>query len=573
MKKFGKVLMAALLSLTMCFTGAACSREPVGPDAGGGELPDEHKIQLYVFNFNGGYGGEWLTPLKRRFEEKFADYENESAPGRKGVQIMITNQKTGTGASDSILNNKEEVLFNESVYYYTSKEYFADITDAVTGDLSVYGDAEGSTILSKMTAEQKDYFAVQESDGAHYYGLPHYSGFVGITYDKDLFESRNLYISGTDAAGRVQFVSKTRPNKSVGIDNVAGTEDDGLPTTYDEFYQLCDQCYRMGINPIMWSGHQYSDYLNRFFSALVADAAGLAEMSALYAPEGKQVTSLGTVSASGEWVPDGAPVSTSDYAELARMKGRYDALTFLRRLVTTDNWHHGNAFNGNHSYTDAQDNFLMFGNVGGNASNLPNAMLIEGVWWESEATDTFNEMALNVNQKFAKKNRNFGFMPLPKPDAASLEAYRALGKSGTLMDTIYSMCFVKKNIEAWKLPLAVEFIKFANTDQSLKEYTEVTDTVRSLNYTFTEEELAAADMSEFGKSIVRLKQSSDILYPVSSSPIYNNNASSFSTQYMWTANVGGMEYTSVPQAFHDRGVTVKQYFDGMVAYARAKNWN
>lgn len=571
MKKLARITMAAVLSLTVCFAAAGCggTGEP-GPN---NEAVDANRTQLYVYNFDGGYGSDWLVRLKTRFEEAHADDEWEE--GKKGVQVLITSRKDGVGASDNILNQKEEVFFNEEVYYYTNKDYFADITDAVTGDLSAIGDPAGSTILGKMTAEQKDYLGVTESDGkTHYYGVPHYSGFVGITYDKELFESRSLYISGVNSNGEVQFVSKTNPKKSAGIDGIEGTEDDGLPTTYDEFYQLCDRIYSMGINPLMWSGKQYTDYLNRFYSALVADAAG-AELSYLYAPEGKTATSLGTVGANGEWIADAQPTTIaadgSNFAELARMKGRYDALNFMRRLVTTNNWHNENAFNGGHSYTDAQDNFLMFGNVG-NSGNKPNAMLIEGVWWESEATETFNEMALNVNQKFAKENRKFGFMPLPKPDTATLEAYRTAGKEGTLIDTLYSMCFVRKNIEAWKLPLAVEFIKFANTDESLREYTEVTDTVRSLKYEFTEAQLAASKMSEFGKSVVRLKQSSDILYPVSGSSIYNNNASAFSKSDIWSAKVDGLNYTSVPQAFHEKNCTVKQYFDGMYTFAKEKSW-
>ena len=160
MKKAFKKIISAMLAAIMCFSVAACS--PATPDGGDtDESVDTMRTQLYVYNFNGGFGTEWLKAAKTRFEAKHAEDELES--GKKGVQVIIKANKD-SNYGDTFWNNipkaREEVYFVEGADYYklVGSELMLDITDAVTSPLSEYGETE--SIKDKMTAEQQAYYGV-----------------------------------------------------------------------------------------------------------------------------------------------------------------------------------------------------------------------------------------------------------------------------------------------------------------------------------------------------------------------------------------------------------------------------
>ena len=153
-------------------------------------------------------------------------------------------------------------------------------------------------------------------------------------------------------------------------------------------------------------------------------------------------------------------------------------------------------------------------------------------------------------------------MPLPKVDASA-------SKKSTLFDHIYSICFMKANIADWKKPIALDFIKFCNSDASLVEFTQITDTPKAFNYTMTEAEMN--EMSPYGKSIMKLKQKSDIVYPYSTTTLYKNNQGRFGTHAMYYSTTGGRQYQWAPNAFNEDKVSAADYFSGMYAYY-ANDW-
>ena len=142
MKNTIKKLMALALAALICCPMAACG-DP-DDENGANEKIDPHRTQLYVYNFYGGYGSDWLSAAKLRYEELHKDdiYED----GKKGIQIYINNQKTAImGLSGQILDNRDEVYFTEYAYYYTLKNegVLGDISEAVTKPLEEYGSRRG----------------------------------------------------------------------------------------------------------------------------------------------------------------------------------------------------------------------------------------------------------------------------------------------------------------------------------------------------------------------------------------------------------------------------------------------
>lgn len=567
MKGKFKRIIATMLAAVTCFSLGACAG---GPDPDNPSLDDEQidtsKTQLYVFNFYGGYGSDWLAAAKKKYEELHKDDIYEE--GKKGIQIYVNNQKSTAGAVQSqILDNRDEVYFTEYAYYYSMKAegVLGDITDAVTADLASFGDKAGSTIEGKLTDEQKAYYGVAENDGkTHYYAIPHYSAYTGLVYNKDLFDQKGYYFAKTPAGSELSdyFIYNDDDERSAGPDGIENTDDDGLPATYDEFFMLCDYIAQDGGTPLVWTGANYRDYLNSLMMSMATDYEGLDQTMLNYTLNGS-ATDLGK-SQNGQFVKDAAatPITSTNGYELARQAGKYYALQFLNRIVTTDKYHHDLVFNSGFSHMNAQEEFLYAG-LDGNSKDI--AMLVDGIWWESEATTTFNEMADGMDEKYSKANRNFGFMPFPKATREKVGA----GKS-TLFDHIYSMCFMKANVADWKKPIAYDFIKFVNSDAQLVEYSQITDTPKTLNYTMNDEQLAK--MSPYGRSVMKAKQNSDIVYPYSTNTTYVNNQSKFVMAEMFRTTVGTSDYQWAAHVFHETNTTLENYFNGMIKYQQ-NNWS
>lgn len=577
MKKIWSIVLT--LCMIFCMTGCSSGEKT--------EKIDTSKTQLYVFNYDGGFGSNWLASVKKDFEEKYADSSFEE--GKKGVQIMIHNEKTKmVNMADRILDNKEEVYFTEAAYYFTllyQEKALGDITQAVTADLSGFGDASGTTIESKLTEEQQDYFGVTETDGKkHYYGLPHYNTFFGLTYNVDLFEDNGyFYKKGadieTDAPDDCFVSPHSSQKRSAGPDGKEGTDDDGLPATYDEFFFLCDYIAAASQIPLVWSGADYMTYLNGFTSALAANGDGLTQTMLGYNfDENTPATTLGTI-VNGNFVKDAAPTTVTGATgyETARSAGKYYALDFVHRMTeksgSSNKYAHELAFNGGYSHLNAQSDFLWAGNDGG--VTKPIAMLMDGNWWENEAEATFKIMSDAKGDDFKKENRNFSYMPMPHP---TKEAYaEAVDKNNnadpdddvrtTFWDTMYSMCFMKKNVAEWKIPLAQEFIMFCHSDRSLVDYTISTGTTKAFNYTVSEDDIK--DLSPYSKSMLRARQAGDVAYPFSSHSVYVNNQSYFASNRSAMSRVGNTDYQYPAEAFYENNVSAADYFSGMYKYQSA----
>ncbi|MBQ3572178.1 MAG: hypothetical protein IJA15_05070, partial [Clostridia bacterium] len=432
MKKLVKKLLCCLFSLTIMFGTIACKEpdEIVDNSSGGTDVEieiDEKRTQLFVFNYAAGYGTEWMS-------EAIADYEALHAndvyeEGKVGVQIVPTHMKKKRDAGE-ILQNREEVYFTESIvqYYQAINEgAFADITNAVVG-FNPY--ESGKNIESKMTEEQKSYYGYQKDGKTIYYGIPHYSGAFGLIYDIDLFDEKGFYFKdgyNTSSALEEHFIYAPSDKKSAGPDGEYNTSDDGLPVTYKEFLDLCEYIAGVNVTPICWSGANYAGYLTMLYNQLVMNDAGLEESLLTYTMKGT-TSQLGTVNSDGEFIKDSTPTTiTPETAyELYRHESKYTALKFLKALIETEKFHNDTAFTNTHEQTTAQDDFLWSGK---DNMTTPMAMLADGVWWQAEANETFKAMETQVTA-WGKKNRNFGWMPLPK------SAYK--DQKNVYFDTLYS---------------------------------------------------------------------------------------------------------------------------------------
>ena len=564
MKKCKKLvsLISLLLCAVMMFAMTGCEDLNVeAPDADDIAV-DTTKAQLYVANYNGGMGTEWLNNAAKRFEEKYQDVE--FLPGTKGVQILISNSKTSAdvwlSTAESSIN---EVFFTENFVYgdFISQNVCLDITDVVTDDLSastVLQSVTGSTIdmgdtgsvADKLTEDQKAYYEV---DGK-YYALPHYMGTMGIVYDIDLFEEERLYLAADKNNGNNGFIIRNDDVRSNGPDGVAGTNDDGLPATFDEFYALCEYMKEKSIVPLTWS---HSSYVNKLLDTVYAQNAGYEEYMLNYTFSGTSNTLL-----DDNLQPMGSVEITAENGYmLARQEGLYASLDFMYNIITKELYGAQYCFSTALTHLEMQEEFLK-----SRFNAKPDiALLVDGNWWENEAAAAWAEMENSPGASISE--RNIGFMPMPFLNES------LVGTKRTLVDANYSAAFIKAGIAQEKIPLAKLFLQFTSTEAELQHFTTTVGQPRNFIYDLTDEQYNS--LSTFQQTVWDLKCEADMVYPYSDSPLYSTHPSSFKYSSFYNSSYLGISYAQPYQDFYksaSSGLDAKQYWLGHIALQSKSVW-
>lgn len=552
MKSFIKKSLTGILAVATLLSTAAC---------GGGNDPNKDKATLYVYSFTSGFGSQWLESLIADYEEANKDVEID---GKKGIHIEPTAEKSDVSGAQ--MAGKQEVIYfleQQDYYELVANNYIADITAAVTS-ANPY---DGKTLESKMFADQKAYFGREINGEMHYYAYPHYFTSFGIVYDVELFDSKGYYFAdGYSAEGALEdmFVGKTDWAKTAGPDGQKGTSDDGLPTTYDEYLLLCDYIATVGNdNPLIWSGQYRNSYLMHFINALAADYEGREQMRLNFSFDGT-ATSLGKVE-NGVFVEDAEDtvINGENGAELARQAGKYYALEFYQDLYNkkyiNNNDTEKTLYSSTYTHLKAQEDFLK-------RSTKRNAMLLDGSWWQMEATDIFKMMSKG-NEAYSKQNRKLGWMPLPKQSAEKV------GEKSTAYDIMYPLCVMKNGLDenSWQYKYALDFIQFANSDEQLAKFTQITGCTKALNYSLTDTQYDS--LSYFGKSFYDNYKASDIVFPYDNNLLFANNQITFQELDRGEGSplYKSKAYATSFVAAIEKGVTLENYFNGMYTFFQEKD--
>ena len=562
MKKITKAIIF-ILAMVFAFSAVGCRR---GDD---GVKIDRTRTQLYVSIYDGGYGTEWAYSLAARFEEQYKGVSFEK--DKTGVQVIVSPSKSsGTGLMNTILSSRNEVFFSPEAYYndYQKAGVFADITDIVSGansSLAEYGDQ--GTIEDKFLSDhQKSYYKTSDNK---YYAIPGEMMFSGISYDVELFDSEMYYFSANANNGNDGFIITPDEERSKGpdgrtgvIDGVDYTLDDGLPATYEQFFKLCNYIVEGGNVPMIWSGQYRMGYIGWLLQALMADYEGAEQMLLNYTFNGTAKNIVSSINNDGSVTKkDPLAITNANGYEMFSTAGRYYALKFIEQLVSNTSYYDAKSFNVTHSHRDAQLDYLM-----SKTENKKIAMFVDGCYWEAEASADFEDMASKFqDQIYLKKNRKFGFMPFPKATEEQI------GENNVLIEGLYTLAYIRGNLTGFKLDLAKKFLKFAHTNTSLSEYSAITSTPKGLKYSVTAED--QAKMSNYGKSVIALTERSDVVFPVSTNPMYLANQKAFNNKYNFIASIGGAEYNDPIDVFRPAQVnhkTAKDFFLGIGA--RYTSW-
>ena len=550
MIKNTKKVVGLMLSMVMLGSMAACGG--IGPTVV--QQGDKTKTIVKVGNYYGGLGDEWLKEVEKKFEAAYATKSFEE--GKTGVDIVIDsrNDYSGQNVIDSI--DKNDVWFGYLVNYYdlASQNLAMDITELVTGDLGeVCEEEQGVTIESKLAANVKDTF--KSVGGGKYYGLPVYEGFYGLIYDVDLFEEEGFYfIEGFDRAGALDdmFVTSKTDTKSEGPDGKAGTYDDGLPETYEDFYNLCRYMKKYGVTPMTYPG-QFMHYWLRYLFQVWADYEGVEQMSLNYNLTGT-ATDLVSLDDSGNLVKkDFVEITPANSYELQSQAGKYYALQFAKTLASNAAWYTTAAIAAGQSQEMAQKEFL-YSSRNSNAPTI--GMVLDGCWFNAEVDDAYTDMVNGGDATASKQNRKIGFMPIPKatPDK--------VGETLTMVDTSRSVCFINAKVSGATADVAKLFLKFFHTNESIATYTEKTDATRPYKYTVDETKL-----THFGRTMMDIHNNANVIYTYSNNETYLKNSQIFGMDVWSFSSANG---NSNPfHVFRDKSVSVETYFKGMYTTTKA----
>lgn len=517
------------------------------------EKIDTKKTQLFIQNYDGGGGSQWLYDVKDRFEEKHKDTSFED--GKMGVQLMITPNKV-VGTAFSPKASSQEVIFIEAMSYfdYASSGEMLDISDIAEEVFAQDGVSIDQEYYNALSAIDKN------NDGkGEIYALPHYEFYGGVSYNKKIWNDYGFYLAGdengytivsddsfeyTDASGDL----------SRGPDRKLGTTDDGLPETWEEYIDLCDYMLARGVTPFIITG-QYHSYYYYFLYSAVSALAGYDELKASISYKGEvdYVTSIVENASSPlgyDFTTEHAVVENSNGYLGSQTASKFAALAAAEKLLAKDGdkyrYFYQPGLLNTVSHLDAQEIF-----INSQYYNKPIAMLIDGSWWENEATEAFASLA-KINNQYSKMNSDYGWMPLP----TSIDnANRKEGEANlTDYDLIRAYAFINGNIESSKVRLAKEFLKFCYTKEELQSYTQSTGLPKGLEYTLTDENLNA--MSPYSRDLWNYRKDRQVVHPITNNPLVIYEAVGIDA--MWTTKDGQGPYIGMYN-----NTNAKNYFAGL----------
>lgn len=514
--KATKKALALVLAAIPVFSAVGC--------AGGTGTGSGGKTVIKVTSYLGGFGTDWLDEAAKRFEAE-----------NKDVRLNISHTKT-TNVS-TISSSAQDLYFvNDGDLPPTlaQKGLVADINDIVTEKFDTRN-GEPISIDDKIEESYKCMLKGNTKSGeSHYFALPYATYASGISYDIDFFTTNNCYIAAEDETDvhtvtsygtSVNFVNSATAKKSVGQDGVAGTYDDGLPVSMQEFLVLCDYIKNeCSTSPLHYAGAQKA-YLNGLINALEISLGGKDYANSLLNFTGT-VECVVMEKEHNEWQVQTEPKTLfSGSASGAQVPQVYDAeLSDEKAYLTTQTSarYYANAF----LYTLLKDSYFSdrsqsdSNNLTGQAEFLKSgygtmetfAMFIEGSYWYTEAVE--NEMTSAIDTV-----TNIGWMPLPITVNASDSAE---GKKSVIVVDGSSFCFINANTERNKpkvFEATKKFLQFLYSDDELSKYTGSSGCYkRALTYEAKAEDME--NVTPFAKNVLKAFDASDVVQFASSNKTF-----------------------------------------------------
>lgn len=573
MKLATRKIFIATLSVTALLT-AACHR-------GRGNNEDPNKTNISIYSFNGGVGNEWLNQAIRDFSELKSEYSYES--GRTGVNITWYGNTYSDGELANMKTSSVAMYFTEkgqTPYDLSNLGYAYDLTDLVHQRAS-----EEETVTIEEKIDEGYRTALQGQDG-HYYALPHYEWYPGLTYDVTAFDNDGFepfYFAAPDEEdaitfeaekrvgsktynfGTGRFIATSEGKKSCGNDGLYGTEDDGLPSSVEEFLILCTYLSSKNIAPLAVAGNHrdYSAYLLQGFLTSLLGNEGIQRFYDFDGTinlinqqnNGKFITD-GELFCAGSGIPNPTYTPTvvterTGYQTRETYERYY--LAALMKIMLQCNFFTDKSINSGATNLQTQKGFI------NETAKYKSAMLIEGNYWynEAEAEGYFDAWSKNHHGE----ERNLGWMSLPSKLTGSVEPNEDedfTGYKTPLLDTGYSYCIVNKyalnrKSEGYRNAV-LDFVKFLYSERQLQQFTKITGVCKAaLNYQFYSDDVVE-NLSTFQKQVMALKKNNGVVYTNIANDTFRKHQADFRFGIeapIWQTTIGNVTYKEYITAFKD----------------------
>ena len=532
------LLVATSMALTACGGGGGTTSGPNND-----KKVDVDKTQLYVGVYDGALGYQFALQYASEFEELYKDVSFET--GKKGVQIFIDIDKAameGASLETTMPNVRQDVFFSADSQYnaLVQKGVVGNITNVVTG---LNYDANGEWVgfgkgTTTLQSRMEDHFKVHLNVGTEaepqYYALPNFSSPAGIFYDVDLFKENGYFDGGN------------------GPDGVAGTYDDGLPATWEDFKDLMDLMLLDNVIPYTVAGFSYW-YTNKLTHAAWASYEGANDYMLNSTLSGTDNT-LGPIDASNGYI-------------LQQQTGKLAALTAAYDMVSNPLYYSPSAFNNSQTHLVAQEEFVF-----SKATNSRIAMFIESAYWENEARPVFNEMG--GDDGWGK--REFSLLTFPR--FIGTEGVPDQDNTKNTINLSGSRSYVFTNAYSQKKALADEFVGYCHGTSALRTYTRLTGNPRAFDYELTDADLA--EMTPQGRNIWEIyhdpnteKTYDDAVHP------FRLQTNTFLTSYDFGSlrkEISTVALTDPLNNFYhyskNYGLTPQKYFEGLQLACNQELW-
>ena len=576
--KFIKRAICGVMALFMSFTVAACSGGGGGGNTGGGgggntgggaSPTAATGINVLLFTGTATRNGaiKWIQNAAERFTELKKDEVYES--GKKGVSISVSDNKQIP--YESLGSDGNDIYLDEAkadMYTYSATNKLMQLDEIV----SYIEEDQGLTIDPDAKKRMLGY---QSSDGQrHYYGLPQYEWSNSLTYDVDYFDDYGLYFAKPDATkfethegayGTIKLVSKDDMQKSCGPDGAYGTMDDGLPSSLEEFVQLCDCIKTKGGSPfIMPGGAGGSVYSFHMVQAIWAALEGAETMRSVTAEYSDKPVEVVTGFKKDEYffgdkkipmpITEKVVLNDKNGYKMYDMASRYYALAFMQFAYDND-WFHSET-KSDTSADKVQTTFIA------TRANERAAMYIDGTYWYHEA------QLYDKGSAFSKWRRNSGNRPrklsyMCLPTTLNGSVAEGEGKKNTMLNVGLSFMFVNNRVSEneGKKRAVVDFLKFLYSQKELAAFTEFLGMNVPINYEYDEQKLG----DYYYTSFKQIKKEANVVTTASSNPIHYKNLSSFLLGFGGALNYYKYNNLVMMEGYlqaYKNGRTAKEIFEG-----------
>lgn len=544
-----------IVSFLLCLCMSACF-----VSCGGSEDSNTTVIKIVVGD--NAYGTDLLEAQATRFSELHAS--DSYADGKTGVKIEIETSGSAINIDESLLSEGHHIIYSGDGYTKVSTAasngWIANINDVLTTKI----ESDGKSIADKIPEYIRYNYYLDSADEANrqsgYYGIPNYEAYGGLTYDKDLFDRDGYYFANESATDAQSYQSEILGQgysykftadpeyKTVGPDGIAGTEDDGLPSSLYELIVLCEKLKNDGVFPFIMSG-KMGFYVNYFTEALYVSLLGYENGRALkdFKSDGVDVVVgytnedmfPGTKGLEGVKKPITQRVTIDEQYGyyMSNTVEKYYTFAFMQ-LMEQNEWYASASNSPNKGAADTQLDFLF----GIHENARQGAMLIENSYWvnESRIRDNFKDYGVRYG-KSAYPTREYRWMSLPVNVMTSVDGTDKTVDTGINSEskkgepvTLYIpdggyICVNARFENDTEIMSAVkDWFLFYCSDAELSWLSSNGCYGLMLDYKVKDSDTANA--SSYAKSFNALLKTANKVYPYGISTVYKNNYSKLGKQ-------------------------------------------